>query len=167
MLIQFTVENHRSIKNSTVISFAASKDKSFDEYLLRPDEKKALLPVLAIYGANAAGKSNVLHAMMTMKEMVVGNAAKVSKGQKLPWEPFGGTNVPTSYVMVFIILGVTALITNVTVQKSTLKYEMPFMMAITVVMLICGMTGGTVTFPEGVVLWALFITYLGYLFVIA
>lgn len=81
MLIQFTVENHRSIKNSTVISFAASKDKSFDEYLLRPDEKKALLPVLAIYGANAAGKSNVLHAMMTMKEMVVGNAAKVSKGQ--------------------------------------------------------------------------------------
>ena len=85
MLIQFTVENHRSIKNSAVISFAASKDKSFDEYLLRPDEKKALLPVLAIYGANAAGKSNVLHAMMTMKEMVVGNAAKVSKGQKLPW----------------------------------------------------------------------------------
>lgn len=46
MLIQFTVENHRSIKNSTVISFAASKDKSFDEYLLRPDEKKALLPYL-------------------------------------------------------------------------------------------------------------------------
>ena len=89
MLIQFTVENHRSIKNSAVISFAASKDKSFEEYLLHPDEKKVLLPVLAIYGANAAGKSNVLHAMMTMKEMVVGNAAKVSKGQKLPWEPFG------------------------------------------------------------------------------
>ena len=43
MLIQFTVENHRSIKNSAVISFAASKDKSFDAYLLRPDEKKALL----------------------------------------------------------------------------------------------------------------------------
>ena len=106
MLIQFTVENHRSIKNSAVISFAASKDKSFDEYLLRPDEKKALLPVLAIYGANAAGKSNVLHAMMTMKEMVVGNAAKVSKGQKLPWEPFGGTKVPTSFEMVFIFQGV-------------------------------------------------------------
>lgn len=106
MLIQFTVENHRSIKNSAVISFAASKDKSFDEYLLHPDEKKALLPVLAIYGANAAGKSNVLHAMMTMKEMVVGNAAKVSKGQKLPWEPFGGTKVPTSFEMVFIFQGV-------------------------------------------------------------
>ena len=106
MLIQFTVENHRSIKNSAVISFAASKDKSFEEYLLHPDEKKALLPVLAIYGANAAGKSNVLHAMMTMKEMVVGNAAKVSKGQKLPWEPFGVTKEPTSFEMTFIFQGV-------------------------------------------------------------
>ena len=44
MLIQFTVENHRSIKNSAVISFAASKDKSFEEYLLHPDAKKTLLP---------------------------------------------------------------------------------------------------------------------------
>ena len=43
MLIQFTVENHRSIKNSTVISFAASKDKSFEEYLLHPDEKKGIV----------------------------------------------------------------------------------------------------------------------------
>lgn len=63
MLVQFTIENHRSIKNSAVISFAASKDKSLEEYLLHPDEKKALLPAIAIYGANAAGKSNVLHAM--------------------------------------------------------------------------------------------------------
>jgi len=106
MLIQFTVENHRSIKNSAVISFAASKDKSFEEYLLHPDEKKLLLPVIAIYGANAAGKSNVLHAMMTMKEMVVGNAAKISKGQELPWEPFGGVMEPTSFEMTFIFHGV-------------------------------------------------------------
>lgn len=40
MLIQFIVENHRSIKNSAVISFEASKDKSFEEYLLHPDAKK-------------------------------------------------------------------------------------------------------------------------------
>ncbi len=106
MLIQFAVENHRSIKNSTVISFAASKDKSFEEYLLHPDEKKSLLPVIAIYGANAAGKSNVLHAMMTMEEMVAGNASKVSKGQELPFEPFGGTTGPTSFEIVFIFQGV-------------------------------------------------------------
>ena len=76
MLIQFTIENHRSIRSSAVVSFAASKDKSLEEYLLHPDTKKALLPAIAIYGANAAGKSNVLHAMRTMREMIVGDAAK-------------------------------------------------------------------------------------------
>lgn len=106
MLIQFTIENHRSIKDSAVISFAASKDKSLEEYLIHPDKKKSLLPAIAIYGANAAGKSNVLHAMMTMREMVVGNASKVSKGQKLPWESFGGNTEPTSFEIVFIYHGV-------------------------------------------------------------
>lgn len=101
MLIQFTIENHRSIKESAVISFAASKDKSLEAYLLPLDAKKSLLPVIAIYGANAAGKSNVLHAMMTMRDMVVGEAAKASKGQKLPWEPFGSTKEPTSFEIVF------------------------------------------------------------------
>lgn len=106
MLIQFTIENHRSIKSSAVVSFTASKDKSLEAYLLHPDTKKALLPAIAIYGANAAGKSNVLHAMMTMREMVTGDAAKVSKGQKLPWEPFGGNTEPTSFELAFIYHGV-------------------------------------------------------------
>ena len=106
MLIQFTIENHRSIKGSEVISFAASKDKSLEEYLLSLDAKKFLLPTIAIYGANAAGKSNVLHAMMTMREMIAGDAAKVSKGQMLPWEPFGGTEEPTSFETVFTYQGI-------------------------------------------------------------
>lgn len=101
MLIQFTIENHRSIKESAVISFVASKDKSLEEYLLPLDTKKSLLPAIAIYGANAAGKSNILHAMMTMREMVIGDAAKISKGQLLPWEPFGGTKNPTALEIVF------------------------------------------------------------------
>ena len=38
--------------------------------------------------------------------MIVGNAAKVSKGQKLPWEPFGVTKEPTSFEVAFIFQGV-------------------------------------------------------------
>lgn len=106
MLIQFTIENHRSIKNSAVISFTASKDTSFRENLLHPDKKKTLLPAIAIYGANAAGKSNVLHAMKTMKNMIVGDAAKLLKGQKLPWEPFGENTNPTAFETVFMYHGV-------------------------------------------------------------
>lgn len=106
MLVQFTIENHRSIKNSSVVSFAASKDKSLEGCLLPMDSKKSLLPAIAVYGANAAGKSNVLHAMMTMREMVVGEAARISKGQKLPWEPFGGTKEPTAFESVFLYQGI-------------------------------------------------------------
>ncbi len=106
MLIQFTIENHRSIKNSAVISFAASKDKSLEEYLLPLDTKKDLLPAIVIYGANAAGKSNVLHAMRTMSEMVIGEAARSSRGQELPWEPFGRTEEPTSFEAVFVYQGI-------------------------------------------------------------
>lgn len=102
MLIQFTIENHRSIKDSAVISFSASKDKSLESCLLHPDEKKTLLPALALYGANAAGKSNVLHAFMTMRDMVVGNTSRISKGQELPWEPFGDTTAQTAFEVVFI-----------------------------------------------------------------
>ncbi len=106
MLIQFTIENHRSIKDSAVISFAASKDKSLEACLLHPDEKRALLPVISIYGANAAGKSNVLHALLTLKDMVAGDAAKLSKGQKLPWEPFARNDRPTSFEVMYIYGGV-------------------------------------------------------------
>ena len=106
MLIQFTIENHRSIKDTAVISFAASKDKSLESYLLHPDDKKVLLPALALYGANAAGKSNVLHALSTMQNMVIGEASKLSKGQKLPWEPFGGNTNPTTFEIVYIYHGI-------------------------------------------------------------
>ena len=71
------------------------------------------------------------------------------------------------YFEYFIILGLTALITNVAIQRSTLFYEIPFMMFVTVVLMICGMTGGKVTFAEGIVLWVLFFVYLGYLFVMS
>lgn len=106
MLIQFTIENHRSIRDNTVISFAASKDTSLASCLIHPDEKRTLLPVLAIYGANAAGKSNVLHALKTMKDMIVGASSKLSKGQKLPWEPFAGNHKPTSFEAMYIYNGI-------------------------------------------------------------
>lgn len=106
MLIQFSIENHRSIKESAVISFAASKDKSLEANLLHPDEKRTLLPAIALYGANAAGKSNVLHALKAMTDIVIGEASKASKGQKLPWEPFGNTTTPTAFEVVFIYKGI-------------------------------------------------------------
>ena len=68
---------------------------------------------------------------------------------------------------ILIILGVTAVITNVAIQTSTFRYEIPFMMVVTIILLVFGITGGKVTFVEGIIFWVLFLLYLGYLFVMA
>lgn len=104
MLLQFSVTNHRSIKDKAVISMKATKDMSLRESLISPDGKKKIVPVMAIYGANAAGKSNVLDALMLMWKMVCGNYAKLLKGEKLPQEPFSFTkkeNEPTEFEIIY------------------------------------------------------------------
>lgn len=65
---------------------------------------------------------------------------------------------------ILIILGITAVITTVAVQKSTIWIEIPYMMIITVLLLVLGKSGNQITLSEGVILWVAFLLYLGYLF---
>lgn len=78
-----------------------------------------------------------------------------------------GNIVGSNILNILIILGVTALITNVAIQKSTLYYEIPYMIVITIVLMIFGITGGEISFIEGIIFWLLFIVFLGYLFVMS
>lgn len=78
-----------------------------------------------------------------------------------------GNVVGSNILNVLIILGVTGFITTVAVQKSTLMIEMPFMMAITVLLVVLGMSGNVLTFVEGIILWVCFIAYLVYLYFLA
>ena len=85
MLVQFRVENHRSLRDEQVLSMVAAKtgDKD-DARLIRRDELgEALLPAVALYGANASGKSNVLGALGFMRDAVL-------RSHRL-WEPESGT----------------------------------------------------------------------------
>ena len=75
-----------------------------------------------------------------------------------------GNVVGSNILNIFIILGITAVITNVAIQKSTLKIEIPYMLAISAVLLVFGLTGNSINFVEGIVFWVLFIIYLAYLF---
>ncbi len=68
MLLEFSVGNFRSIKTIQTISFAAtssvSKYKEVDETnVFQATPKVRLLKTLAIYGANASGKSNFIRAI--------------------------------------------------------------------------------------------------------
>lgn len=74
-----------------------------------------------------------------------------------------GNVVGSNIMNILVILGISAVITNVRIQKSTLKYELPFMLLITVVFLAMGMLGGEFTRLDGVILWGFMIVYLIYL----
>ncbi|MBR2044901.1 MAG: calcium/sodium antiporter [Agathobacter sp.] len=78
-----------------------------------------------------------------------------------------GNVVGSNILNILIILGVTGVIATIAVQKSTLMIEMPFMLAITVLLIVLGMTGNEITFIEGVIFWICFIAYLVYLYFLA
>ena len=71
-----------------------------------------------------------------------------------------GNVVGSNILNILIILGLTGLITSVAVQKSTLFIEIPYMLAVTGVLLWMGMLGNSINLTEGIILWAMFILYL-------
>jgi uncharacterized protein len=88
MLLDFTVENFRSIKGAETLSaVAASKSKAkpsnsessrrikSDDEIAQPFHVEGwdidVLPVIAIFGANASGKSNVLKALEYLLNFMV------------------------------------------------------------------------------------------------
>ena len=75
-----------------------------------------------------------------------------------------GNIVGSNILNVLIILGLTACVATLSVAKSTLRIELPYMSAISLLLLLFGWTGNEITFWEGVGLWVAFLLYLGYLF---
>ena len=69
MLLQFQVENFKSIKDLGVLSMEASADKEHPENVVTFGKDK-VLRTAAIFGANAAGKSNLFMAITAAIMMV-------------------------------------------------------------------------------------------------
>ena len=74
-----------------------------------------------------------------------------------------GNVVGSNIMNVLVILGLAASLTTISVATSTIFREIPFMIAVTALLLILGLDG-TVTLMDGVILWGAFLVYLGYLF---
>ena len=75
-----------------------------------------------------------------------------------------GNVLGSNILNVFIILGITAIIIPIAVSESTIRIDMPFMILVTIVLLITGMRGGEIERLDGVLMWIFFILYMGYLF---
>ena len=90
MLIEFSVSNFRSIRAKQTLSLVASPDSNHLErnVISNGDDEMRLLKSAVIYGPNAAGKSNLLRALETLRELVQNSATKTQEGQAINVSPF-------------------------------------------------------------------------------
>ena len=70
MLIQFNFKNFKSFREEATLDLSAAKMTEFSDRVVSIGSEK-ILPVAAIYGANASGKSNIYNAFEYMSEYVV------------------------------------------------------------------------------------------------
>ena len=71
MLVRFTVENWKSFKEPTSISFVAQKEKQHSNHIQYvPEYDLNVLPISLIYGGNASGKSNLVKAIAFASQMI-------------------------------------------------------------------------------------------------
>ena len=77
MLVRFSVENYRSFNERQVFSMAAGKHTRHKKHLAVVNGKR-LLKGSVLFGANAAGKSNLIRAISFGRDIVYDG---VSAGQ--------------------------------------------------------------------------------------
>ena len=100
MLVDFTVENYRSIKEPVTLSAVAQKQSARKTSAtskrkgIKSDQEIApgyyvegwdmeILPVLAIFGANASGKSNVIQALDYLLLMMTHSTQELTSAQRI------------------------------------------------------------------------------------
>lgn len=72
MIINFSFENWMSFRDKAVVSAIAGRQVTHNERISRLKKyKMRILPVLAIYGGNASGKSNIFKALEFVNDLVV------------------------------------------------------------------------------------------------
>ena len=89
MLVEFSVTNFRSVKEEMRLSLVAGPGKEHADSIFTVENTAArpirLLRSAAIYGANAAGKTNVIRGLKAMHDIVLGSARDLAE---LPVTPF-------------------------------------------------------------------------------
>lgn len=78
-----------------------------------------------------------------------------------------GNVIGSNILNILIILGISALFTAVPVKKATFKYEIPFVIVISIVLLVLGVLGGTIGKLDAVILLLLFVAFFVYLILIS
>ena len=111
MLIEFRVENHRSLLEEQALTLECSRQGDTSDKRPRTIQghSTSVLPVCAIYGANASGKSNVLSALDFMRESVLNSHRRWDPDSGVPRKPFAwanGVTTPSTFEVTFVLDGI-------------------------------------------------------------
>lgn len=113
MLIEFSVENFRSIRTRQTLSMVAAKGNELREtHVFKPESFDApdLLRSAAVYGPNASGKTNLIKALEAMQKIVTSSASELQRGDELPVTPYlfaqATQSAPSTFEVIFIAEGV-------------------------------------------------------------
>ena len=116
MILQFSVSNYRCFRKQQSLNLAASsQDKSLPDNCIVTDLQglagKRWLKGIALYGANASGKTTILEALESLAEMVKNSARMTDPKEPIPQiEPFAlcpsQPESPTAFAVAFATEGV-------------------------------------------------------------
>jgi predicted ATPase len=98
MLLSFRVENHRSLRDEQALTLEPSLDER--------GTPRPALPVAALYGANASGKTNVLSALNFMRSTVLRSHRIFSPDGGVPRTPFAWPEkpaLPSFFEITFVV----------------------------------------------------------------
>lgn len=87
MIIRVEASNFRSIDENILFPLSNTKNKEHQEKLLKISENLSTVPVAAIFGKNASGKTNILEVVNHIAEMVI-NSHKFLPDKPIPFNPF-------------------------------------------------------------------------------
>lgn len=90
-------------------------------------------------------------------------AVSISAALKGSAEITIGNVVGSNIMNVLVILGLASVICAIPVQKSTVKYEIPFTIGVTALLAFLGLWDNQVSRLEGGILWVFMVIYLLYL----
>ena len=98
MLIEFSFSNYRSFRGKNTLSLESLK------------KKKGLLPLVAIYGKNGGGKSNLIRAFWLAVKFICNAQMTQGAGVLVPVDPFKlndySTETPTSFEFIYKYKGI-------------------------------------------------------------
>jgi len=109
MLINFRVENYRSFRDEAILDLEAAGLKEYNESLIS-FKKNMYLPVVAIYGKNGGGKSNLIRAFWLAAQFIRNAQRTQHEKAEIPVRAFElddySRELPTEFEFIYVYKGI-------------------------------------------------------------